>query len=153
VTASEGPDSGDAVEVRRIRPGLFSVLIGHRSYEVALDLEVGEEVVGTAFVDGRAVAVQVDDPRRQALAKVASGAASAGAGAILTVVAPMPGRIVALPAGVGVDVARGDAVVVLEAMKMESSIAAPHAGTVTEWLVAVGEAVKQRQPLVRLRSS
>jgi biotin carboxyl carrier protein len=145
--------NGKRVEVRRVRTGLFSVLVGGRSYEVALDVEVRDEVAGTAFVDGRAVAVHIEDPRRKALAKVASSAVGAGAGAIITVVAPMPGRIVALPAEVGAEVARGQTVVVLEAMKMESSIAAPHTGTVTELLVSPGEAVKQRQPLVRLRSS
>src|SRR5690348_16496235 len=103
VSQTGAQDPGGAVEVRRIRPGLFSVFIGGRSYEVALDLEVGEDVAGTAFVDGHAVEVQVDDPRRQALAKVASGAASTGAGAILTVVAPMPGRIVALPVEAGAE--------------------------------------------------
>jgi biotin carboxyl carrier protein len=40
--------------------------------------------------------------------------------------------------------------VVLEAMKMESALTAPHSGIVAEVLVGPGQTVQQRQPLVRL---
>ena len=135
--------------MRQIRPGLYSVLIEGRSYEVALDLEVGEDVAGTASVDGRHVPISIENPRRRALAAVAgsSGARSAGPA---TVAAPMPGRVVAVPVSPGDAVERGQTVLVLEAMKMESAIAAPHAGTVSEVLVAPGQAVQQRQPLLRI---
>ena len=54
--------------------------------------------------------------------------------------------------GAGDDVEAGDTLVVLEAMKMEHRITAPGPATVTEVLVAAGQAVDARQPLVVLAS-
>lgn len=55
--------------------------------------------------------------------------------------APMTGKIVAVPVKVGDSVKRGAAVMVLEAMKMEYTIQAPHDGVVTELRFKVGELV------------
>ena len=73
-----------------------------------------------------------------------------GAASGATVVAPMPGRVAAVPVSVGEAVVRGQTVVVLEAMKMESALAAPQPGTVAEVLVTAGQTVQQRHPLVRI---
>jgi len=55
--------------------------------------------------------------------------------------APMPGKIVAAPAKAGDKVAKGQPVVVLEAMKMEHALTAPFDGVVSEFNVAVGDQV------------
>uniref|UniRef100_UPI0028A8871E acetyl-CoA carboxylase biotin carboxyl carrier protein subunit n=1 Tax=Brevundimonas sp. TaxID=1871086 RepID=UPI0028A8871E len=55
--------------------------------------------------------------------------------------APMPGKIVAAPAKAGDKVAKGQPVVVLEAMKMEHALTAPFDGVVAEFNVAVGDQV------------
>ena len=141
----------DAPHVRLIRPGLYRVTLGNKSYEVALDIEPGEETTGVAFVDGAAVPVHWEDPRRRALAAAAGGGPTARSGAV-TIAAPMPGRIVSVAVVAGAVVERGQMVIVLEAMKMESAIAAPHAGTVTEILVVPGQPVRQRQALLRIDS-
>ena len=57
--------------------------------------------------------------------------------------APMPGRIVALPAQTGQEVARGEILAVMEAMKMEHSLRAPCAGTLRGYRVRLGEAVAE----------
>jgi biotin carboxyl carrier protein len=148
VTARDAgpPDVG---EVRRVRPGLYSVIREGRSYEVVVDMEEREgEVSGQASVDGRYVPIHIED-RRRTLVAAGAGRAAATRGAA-TVVAPMPGRIVAVPVAVGESVERGQTVVVLEAMKMESVITAPAAGTVKEVLVSPGQPVQQRQALVRI---
>ena len=62
----------------------------------------------------------------------------------------MPGRVVAVPVAPGTTVERGQPLVVLEAMKMESALSAPHPGVVTDVLVTPGQTVQQRQPLVRI---
>jgi 3-methylcrotonyl-CoA carboxylase alpha subunit len=56
------------------------------------------------------------------------GAAEAGDRASLT--APMPGTVVKVLVGEGDEVEEGQTLLVLEAMKMEQSVAAPYAGTV-----------------------
>ena len=73
-------------------------------------------------------------PRRAA----AAGAAAAGSGKVTV---PMQGTIVKVLVEVGQAVEAGQAVCVLEAMKMENNIAADKAGTVTEVKVKVGQSV------------
>jgi propionyl-CoA carboxylase alpha chain len=61
--------------------------------------------------------------------------------AVGSLLAPMPGSVVAVHAQVGDAVEEGQPLLVLEAMKMQHTITAPHAGTVTELDVAVGDQV------------
>jgi len=65
----------------------------------------------------------------------------------------MPGRIVALLARPGEAVARGQPLLVLEAMKMEHTIAAPADGVVAELFYAVGDQVAEGAELATLRES
>ena len=69
---------------------------------------------------------------------VASGASAGGSG---NVEVPMQGTIVKVLVAVGDAVEAGQAVVVLEAMKMENQIAAEKAGTVKEIKVKAGDTV------------
>ncbi|MGB3352979.1 MAG: biotin/lipoyl-containing protein, partial [Mycobacterium sp.] len=55
--------------------------------------------------------------------------------------APMPGSVIRLPVAAGDIVTAGQALVVLEAMKMEHTIASPIDGVVAELSVAVGQQV------------
>ncbi|MEZ5843032.1 MAG: acetyl/propionyl/methylcrotonyl-CoA carboxylase subunit alpha [Hyphomicrobiaceae bacterium] len=66
------------------------------------------------------------------------------------VAAPMPGLVKVLRATAGQKVAKGDALVVLEAMKMEHTLAAPRDGMVREVLVAVGDQVAESALLLSL---
>jgi len=66
--------------------------------------------------------------------------------------APIPGVITGLHATVGGKVAKGDKLLTLEAMKMQTTIYAPEAGVVAEILVKVGDAVESRDLLLRLRA-
>jgi len=62
--------------------------------------------------------------------------------------APMPGRVVRLFVSEGEAVARGTTLLVLEAMKMEHEIKAPHDGTVARLPYRVGDQVEAGAPLV-----
>ncbi len=65
-----------------------------------------------------------------------------------TVMAPMPGKILELKAAVGDAVERGDPLLVMEAMKMEQTIAAPKDGTVAQLDVKPGDQVADGTILV-----
>jgi acetyl/propionyl-CoA carboxylase alpha subunit len=60
-----------------------------------------------------------------------------------SLVAPMPGTVVRVEAGTGDVVESGAVLVVLEAMKMEHPVRAPHAGVVTEVRVSANQSVDQ----------
>ncbi|MCI4333562.1 MAG: biotin/lipoyl-binding protein [Thermoplasmata archaeon] len=66
------------------------------------------------------------------------------------VLPPMPGRVVEIRVRVGEDVAKGQVLLVLEAMKMRNEVAAPVTGTVAAVHVTVGANVRAGEPMVLL---
>jgi propionyl-CoA carboxylase alpha chain len=64
-----------------------------------------------------------------------------------SLLAPMPGTVVAVKVDPGAEVAAGDPVLVLEAMKMQHTVTAPHDGTVTEINVEPGAQVASGEVL------
>ena len=62
----------------------------------------------------------------------------------------MSGTIVAIAAAPGATVARGDSLIVMEAMKMEHTLRAPADGRVQAVLCAVGDLVREGQTLLEL---
>ena len=83
----------------------------------------------------------LDDPRTHEFA------ASAASGGLTT---PLPGVVVAVPVAVGQQVAAGEVLMVIEAMKMEHTIAAPYAGTVAAIHFARGARVPEGSELLSL---
>jgi 3-methylcrotonyl-CoA carboxylase alpha subunit len=67
-----------------------------------------------------------------------------------SLVAPMPGRVLAVLAAAGAQVKRGQPLVVMEAMKMEHTVTAPRDGTVARILCTVGEQLKEGTELLVL---
>ena len=64
--------------------------------------------------------------------------------------APMPGRVAALKVTPGQRVARGEEILVVEAMKMENALRAPGAGVVRAVHAALGDMVAPGRPLVEI---
>jgi acetyl-CoA/propionyl-CoA carboxylase, biotin carboxylase, biotin carboxyl carrier protein len=69
--------------------------------------------------------------------------AAAHAGGIAALTAPMPGRVIAIRAVEGASVVAHQAIVVVEAMKMEHAVVTPLAGTLTRVAVSVGQQVQR----------
>ena len=72
------------------------------------------------------------------------------AGRAGSTVAPMPGKVVQLLVAVGDTVAAGQALLTLEAMKMEHQVVSPLAGIVAEVFVQPGQQLDGGQPLVKV---
>ncbi len=81
------------------------------------------------------------------------GGSSAAAASDGSLRAPMPGKIVAVSAEPGQTVAKGQSIVVLEAMKMEHALTAPFDGVVGELGVAVGDQVPDGAVLATITAS
>ena len=94
-------------------------------------------------VDGRAYTLE------RGAAKVSRRGGARGA-ATPGLEAPMPGQVRAVLVAEGAQIAEGDTVVVLEAMKMELRVRAPHAGRVAKIACAVGDVVERGQLLALL---
>ncbi|MBI5775571.1 MAG: biotin/lipoyl-binding protein, partial [Verrucomicrobia bacterium] len=69
----------------------------------------------------------------------------------LQVGAPIPGLIASIAVTVGQKVAKGDKLLMMEAMKMQTTVYAPADGVVAELHAALGETVESKDLLVRLR--
>jgi methylmalonyl-CoA carboxyltransferase small subunit len=75
---------------------------------------------------------------------------TAGNGVGNGVTSPIAGTVVEIKCSGGENVTKGQILVVLEAMKMKTSIAAPTDGKIKKVLVAVGDSVRENQMLIEL---
>ncbi|HEY6817328.1 MAG TPA: acetyl/propionyl/methylcrotonyl-CoA carboxylase subunit alpha [Croceibacterium sp.] len=101
-------------------------------------------------VDGGALAYRDAQPFLFTLPTFAAGAHAAGDGAIL---APMPGKVIAVDVAAGETVTKGQRLMVLEAMKMEHALTAPFEGTVAELAVSEGQQVQVEALLARVEKA
>jgi glutaconyl-CoA decarboxylase len=78
----------------------------------------------------------------------AAPAPTASSGAAGEVQSPLAGKVVSIDKAVGTAVKAGDVLMTLEAMKMNTSVTATDAGTVSKVLVSAGDSVEEGQPLL-----
>ena len=106
----------------------YTITVNGTVYDVTV-----EENVGGAEKAPKAAPVQAP--------KAAPAAKKAAAGSI-EVKAGAAGKVFKLEANVGQKVAKGDPVIIIEAMKMEIPVVAPEDGTVASIDVVVGDSVE-----------
>lgn len=123
--------------------GQVSLLAGEESYAVSIEPQADGYAITIA---GHLYSVAIEDERERA-ARAAERQA-AGKGGVLKSV--MPGIVVKVLVQPGEAVAKGQPLVILEAMKMQNEIAAEADGVVTELHVAEGQAVAGGEKLVTL---
>ena len=117
----------------------FKIKIEGKTYEAEV-----EEII-----DGESQAVS--DIKKEPAAPTVTVPAQAkniSTGSAKTVLAPMPGKIVAIKCTVGQAVKNGEVLLVLEAMKMEQEIKSKTDGTVSEIKVAAGSTVQKEEVLI-----
>ena len=114
----------------------------------------GEEIY-TVSVEGRDYTVAVNNGGDVSAIAPMGGAAPAAGGAGPVgggepVLAPLAGNIFKVLVSPGQQVAEGDNLIILEAMKMETAVSAVRAGTIGDVLVKEGDAISVGDPLVTL---
>jgi biotin carboxyl carrier protein len=122
--------------------GAVSVLVEDDSFNVDFE-EKGDEVA--VLLRNEVLRFDIVDERRL---RMRAAAASFQAEGKQTITAPMPGKIVKVFVKPGDEVAEGQGLVVVEAMKMENELKAPKAGKVTEVLAKEGSTVENGAKLV-----
>ena len=111
----------------------YTITVNGNVYDVTV-----EENVGGAVAAPVRKAAPVAAPKA---APAAAPKAAASVGSI-NVTAGAAGKVFQIPTKVGQKVSKGDAVVIIEAMKMEIPVVAPEDGTIASIDVAVGDAVE-----------
>lgn len=126
VSAEPGPDGQRQLLIDN-RPARFAAALDHNS--VFLHLE------------GRTLRVDIPDPR---------DSLSGAGGGTDEIIAPMPGTVVSVARQPGETVVAGDAVVVIESMKLQMSLRAPRDGTIAAVAVQPNETFDKGAVLARL---
>ena len=126
----------------------FNVTVNGKAYDVAVEEVEGNTPVAPIPASAQP-APQVATPAEPAKAPAQDTSTVAGEGTKID--APMPGTILDVKVSVGDMVKRGQAVVVLEAMKMENDIVATCDGKITSILVNKGDTVNSSDPLVTIQ--
>jgi biotin carboxyl carrier protein len=133
------------VDARALERGATSLLDHARSYVVEIE---GKSPDFTVHLCGHAVALQLEDARRQRLEKTATRSHEQAGPVSLR--SPMPGKVVKILVREGESIAAGAGVVVVEAMKMDNELRAPRAGKLARLLVAEGQAVESGEELAQI---
>lgn len=121
----------------------FNVTVNGTAY----DVEVNE--VKAAAPAAAPKAAPAAAPKAAPAPAPAPAAAPVPAGAE-TVKAPMPGKILSVAVSAGQAVKKGETLLILEAMKMQNEIAAPHDAVVAEVRVAANQTVSTGDDMVVL---
>ena len=127
------------VEINDIVENIATVTVNGENYSVEMEKEPEPEKKKVVIKSGA---------QAQPEAAASEGASAAKVNTNNALKAPLPGVIREINVAVGDEVAVGDTVVVLEAMKMANNLEAEKAGKVTAVLVQVGESVMEDTPLV-----
>ena len=114
-----------------------------KNYTITVNGSVYDVVVEEGATSGAPAAAAPKAPKAAPKAAPAPAAApAAGAAGSIKIEAGAAGKVFKIEANVGQAVKKGDAVVIVEAMKMEIPVVAPEDGTVASTNVAVGDAVE-----------
>ena len=130
------------IEAHEVEPGVYLLQTGGRVYEC----RVGKATSATTEVQVGTQVFQIalSDPKRLRHA-AAAGAQTSGRAQVL---AAMPGKVVRVLVAVGAQVEAGDALLVVEAMKMQNEMKSPKGGTVVELHATAGATVNAGDVLV-----
>lgn len=123
-----------------------------KNYTITVNGNVYDVVVeegASAGVPAQAAPAAPKAAPKAAAPKAAPAPKAAGAGSV-KIEAGAAGKVFKLEASVGQTVKKGDAVLILEAMKMEIPVVAPQDGTVASIDVAVGDSVEAGATLATL---
>ena len=135
-----------SLDIIRIQDGYFHILLENCSYRAEIVEMDPARKTFTIKINGRKYPLILKDKFDLLLEKMGMNT-TAGA-KVNNVRAPMPGLIIDLKVRNGDSVKAGDALLILEAMKMENIIKAPGDATVKSVKVSKGDGVEKNQVLI-----
>ena len=139
-------DESSSWDWKPVGDGVFDVRMGLRNLRV--ELVEGPDNQGHVLIRVNGVERQLQVLDRQMLLLESMGMSNAEVGLEMEVLAPMPGKVLSVEVSVNETIEEGQALLVLEAMKMENVIRAPRAGIIASVGVEAGVAVEKGVALV-----
>ena len=125
----------------------FNITVNGTAYDVEVNEVKGAAPAAAPKAAPAAAPKAAPAPAPAPAAAAAAAPVPAGAE---TVKAPMPGKILSVAVSAGQAVKKGETLLILEAMKMQNEIAAPHDAVVAEVRVAANQTVSTGDDMVVL---
>ncbi len=123
---------------------LFSLLMNGESYEGYV---YPDEDIWQVLLLGQFYSVRVTDEREK---RLRAPQITPSISSEFTLKAPMPGLIISVLVEEGMEVLKGQILLILESMKMQNELRAPRSGTINRLRVKNGESVGQKQALLTI---
>jgi len=145
---SEGLLNGDfySLDIEKVDAQTWHILKDHTSYYIQWVERNEEAKTFTLKVNGSLIVLEAKNEFDLLLEKM--GMANVGAAKVSTLKAPMPGKVLDVLVTTGQEVAKGEGLVILEAMKMENVLKADDVGVVKSVNVSIGQAVEKNNILI-----
>jgi biotin carboxyl carrier protein len=135
-----------SIDATKTGENTYHVIQNHKSYTVSVLAYDAPNCV--LMVNGTRYSVRIDDALEQLMQKMGLGVQNSHK--INAIKAPMPGLVLQVAVQEGQAVAKGDPLIILEAMKMENILKSPGDGMVKSVWVKAGQAVEKGQLLIDL---
>ncbi|MBM9511141.1 biotin/lipoyl-containing protein [Desulfogranum marinum] len=120
------------------------ITVNGQTYEVEAEILDDQQTASSAAPAAVEAAATVVTPTAAPKTKVVSSGTSG------VVPSPIAGTVVSIAKPAGSEVAAGEVLLVLEAMKMNTEVTAPSSGKITEVNVSQGESVEEGQALMTI---
>ncbi len=133
-------------DVRKVKNNLFHVIKDNKSYNLELLKLNPEEKTVFVKINGLKYKFQLKDKFDDLLHSL--GMDNLLVTKVSDLKAPMPGLVLSIDVEIGKEVKKGDALLILEAMKMENVIKSPTDGVIKSIAVKTGQAVEKNQLLL-----
>lgn len=135
-------------DILELRNGKFHIIRNNQSYEAEVVSVNADEKIFEIKVNNSVYTVSVKDKYDELLQQL--GMDSVDGKMVNDVKAPMPGMVLKVMVESGQKIQKGDALIILEAMKMENILKAPSDGVIKKIHIIKGDKVEKNQVLVNL---
>jgi biotin carboxyl carrier protein len=145
-----GELNGERIEgdFLKISPYHYHLIYKHKSFNVDVVKINTEEKSMVLKVNGMRYTLELKDKYDELLHSL--GLDKLASKKVNDIKAPMPGMVLKILVEEGATVKKGDALIVLEAMKMENILKSPSEGTIKRIAAVTGTAVEKNQLLIQL---
>ena len=134
------------LDVEKIDVRTWHILKDHKSFYVQWVDRAEDSKTFTLKINGQVMVLEAKDQYDLLLEKM--GIAGGASSKATKLKAPMPGKVLEVMVQPGQIVAKGEGLLILEAMKMENMLKAEQEGTVKSVNVLVGDAVEKNNALI-----
>ncbi|MBS1636270.1 MAG: biotin/lipoyl-binding protein [Bacteroidetes bacterium] len=133
--------------ITKIREGVYHLLKDHVSYNIEVVKHIAEEKKLVVKINNTKYTIDVKDKYDELLHSL--GLDSLATKKVNDIKAPMPGMVLNVLVSEGQEVKKGDALIVLEAMKMENILKSPSDGIIRKIAAKKGNAVEKNELLIQ----